>query len=129
MFQHPARLANVHLGAGAAGDSVDDTSSLLQRCLVLQPDQCLPQGTVWPETSANPEWGQDPPDCLRQVTDVGECHCGCGCVLLRWWRLQCRCPIFDNQSSGVTHCFGGPLQHAPSPCLCLGHLCRSFKPG
>ena len=29
MFQRPVRLANVHLGAGAVGDSVDDTSSLL----------------------------------------------------------------------------------------------------
>ena len=29
MFQCPVHLANVHLGAAAAGDSVDDTSSLL----------------------------------------------------------------------------------------------------
>ena len=27
MFQRPVPLANVHLGAGAVGDSVDDTSS------------------------------------------------------------------------------------------------------
>ena len=28
-----------------------------------------------------------------------------------------------------THCFGGPLQHTPSPSLCPRGLCRSFLHG